>query len=1094
MFDLRRFAAVLVCLGVLAIPGHSQNATATVTGVVSDQQGAVVPGAKVLVKNDETGASRPTESDGQGRYRVPALPPGSYQLTVQKEGFKAVVISAIVLQVDQTARVDAELALGSTGESVTVQASAPLLQTEEATLGQVVNNRTTTELPLNGRQFLQLATLAPGVSTGVGYGARQSGMRGTLTNISVNGARGEFNNYLLDGLNNTDGNYNLMVTSPSVDTLQEFKVQTNSYSAEFGRSVGGQINAITKAGSNEYHGSVYEFLRNDKFDARNFFASPTAKKPPYRQNQFGVSLGGPVSIPRVYNGHNRTFFFFNYEGLRIRQAQTAVSSVPTDPLRSGNFSSLPNGLIYDPATTTRIGTTQTFTRTAFPGNVIPAARQDSVAKALMAFYPLPNAGAGLVNNYIDNRSRRLDSDQYTVRIDQQFGLRDSLFARYIYVDEEAFSPGNLPARTDVRGAKPKNVALSYTHLFGPNLLNEFKGGYVRAKAFNFGINAGVRDIAGEVGIEGLSGDPRLWGLPGVQLSDFTGLGDATPDDQTNNTFHYIDNVSWTHGRHALKFGAELRRFQLNLFSTGTAPSNLMFDGTFTSQPTPRSGGFSFADFLLGTPLRVDRSVGDSPSYFRRTTMGFYVQDDWKIHPRLTINLGLRYELPLPVTEIHDAMITVDPRPTETILVRAGKGDPYEGFSKSRFIPTIKYVRDGRFGNHGVTQTDSNNFAPRIGLAWDPTGKQQWAVRAGFGVFYAEDFANPYFDMARNAPKGIRQAIDSDPNIPNISLKRPYGEANAPLIEPRLFSVAYDIVNPYVMLWSLMVQRQLPGQLVVEGGYAGSGGHKIGSFQVLNIAPAAAGAIQPRRFPSPELSTVTPIAPLLNSNYHALRLRAEKRLSRGISFISAYTWSKAIDDGQSRATTGQVGFAQNPSRIDLERSLSEYDQRHIFRLGSTIDLPSPSVAKIAFGGWRLGSFVNYLSGNPFSIPSVGNANIGVAGLRGDVVPGVDWHLSGDERSPQRWFNTAAFTRPANFTFGNSGRNIIPDPSSISVDVSILKNFRIAERHTLQFRGEMFNMPNHPRFGRPAVTVGAIGFGVISSAGDGRQIQFALKYTF
>jgi hypothetical protein len=1082
---------------MLALAGADvagQTATATLTGVVMDPQAATITGARVAVKNQETGITRTAESDAQGSFRVPALLPGSYELRVERDGFKTEVIQGIVLQVNQTARVDVTLDLGNVAEQVTVQGTSPLLQTEEAMLGQVVSNRMITELPLNGRQFLQLATLTPGVATGVNHSARQAGMRGALTNISVNGARAEFNNYLLDGVTNTDGNFNLMVTSPSVDTLQEFKVQTSSYSAEFGRSVGAQVNAVTKSGSNDYHGSLYEFLRNDKFDARNFFARPGAQKPPYRQNQFGASIGGPVSIPRLYDGRNRTFFFFNYEGLRIRQAQTAVSSVPTDPLRNGNFSSV-NRIIYDPATTTRIGTTQTFTRTPFAGNVIPANRIDSVAKALTALYPLPNTAIdGLVNNYVDNRSRQLDSNQITVRADQQITARDSLFVRYIFTKEEDLNPGNLPGRADVRGVKPQNLALNYTRLFSPALLNEFKAGYLRSKISNFGINAGVRDIAGEAGIQGLGGDPRLWGIPGIALTDFTGLGDATPDDQANNTFHWIDNVSWTRGRHALKFGAEVRRFQFNLFSTGTAPSNFQFDGIYTEQPNPRSGGFSFADFLLGAPRRVDRSVGDSPSYFRRTSYGFYVQDDWKVHPRLTLNLGLRYEVAAPFTETRDGMITVDPQPNAIVLVRAGEGDPYEDFSPARFVPSIRYVRDGRFGRHGVTQTDANNFGPRFGFAWDPTGSQKWAVRGGFGVFFTEDFANPYFDMARNAPKAIRQAIDADPITPNINLQRPFGDPNAPLIEPRIFSIAYDIVAPYVMQWSLTVQRQLPGDMVIETGYAAAVGHKISAFQILNVAQPGPGAVQPRRTPSPEIGTVTPIAPLLNSNYHALRLRAEKRLSYGISFISAYTWSKAIDDGPSRAATGQPSFAQNPWRIDLDRSLSEYDMRHVFRLGATIDLPSPSFAKAVFGGWRLGSIVNYLSGNPTTISSVGNANIGVANLRADVVPGVDWRLSGSQRSPQAWFNTAAFARPANFTFGNSGRNIVTDPSSFGIDLSILKSFRIIEGHQVQFRAEMFNMPNHPNFGRPNRQVGANGFGTISSAGDGRQIQFALKYTF
>ncbi|MCI0723931.1 MAG: TonB-dependent receptor [Acidobacteria bacterium] len=1097
----RKFIVYLILWALACFSGTSdlpaQTATATISGTLFDPSGGVLPKVGLQVKNLATGIVRETVTDESGRYLVSSLLPGTYEVRAELSGFKVDNRRNILLQVGQELRIDITMQLGEVTEQVSVEAAPPLVETENPTLGQVVNNQLITDLPLNGRQFLQLATLSSGVATGVSYVVQQPGMRGAASNLSINGLRPEFNNYLLDGVTNVDGNFNLMVVSPSIDTLQEFKIQTNSYSAEFGRSVGAQINAVTKSGTNDLHGSVYEFLRNENLDAKDFFAPPNEPNPPYKQNQFGVAVGGPIYFPRLYSGKNRSFFFFNYEGLRVRQAQTALSTVPTDAMRQGDFAGITT--LYDPATTRPNPNGTGFVRDLFPGNRLPADRISAAGKGLLDFYPRPNL-AGLVSNFVDTRSQRIDFDQFTARVDHQITSRDNLFVRYIFTDQTSFGPGRFPGFGSHQAARPQNVAITANHTFSPSLLNEFKFGFVRSVSDRFGLNAlNGNDVTGKLGIRGFATQPREYGLPALGTTRITGFGDVDPFDQANNTFQWIDNVVLTRGKHSLKFGAEVRRFQFNIFAHRLKGA-LNFDGNFTNDPQTRAGGYDVADMLLGLPWRADRAIGNVQAYFRRTSSAYYFQDDWKLHPRLTLNLGLRYEYATPFVEKYDNLISIDTtQPGGFVLVRAGQGDPYAGFPGVRLDPRIQFVRDGRFGEHAITKPDRNNWAPRIGLAWDPKGDARWVVRAGFGVFFTEDFANPLNDMASsNPPQGLRQAPLSDPVFPTLSLLDPFNIANDVFVrEPRLFSLAYDLVSPYALQWSLTVQRQLSRDTVIELGYTGNQAHKISAFQVLNIAPAAPGPVQPRRIPSPELGTVTPMAPLVNSNYHAGRLRLEKRAAKGMSLISAYTWSKAIDDGPSRATTGHVDFTQNEARRDLERGLADHDVRHLFRLGLSYDLPRPDWGRFAralLGGWQVGGFVNLISGNPFTARATGTANTGVAGLRSSVVPGVKAELPRSERTVERYFNTAAFTLPAPFTFGDVGRHTLSDPGLIGVDASLLRNFNIAERHRIQFRAEFFNLPNHPNFGRPGNTVGTSAFGRISSAGDPRQMQFALKYIF
>ncbi|MFN8812322.1 MAG: carboxypeptidase regulatory-like domain-containing protein [Acidobacteriota bacterium] len=1071
----------------------AQTATAILSGTVTDPSGSAVVAAKVLIRSVATGIDRNTATNVEGRYYVPALPPGNYDIRIEQSGFKAALQRGITLQVQQTAVVNVQLELGDVSQQVQVDAAPPLVATENPTLGTVVNNKLIVDLPLNGRNFLQLATLSAGVSDGKGYGAQQPGVRGASTSISVNGLRPEFNNYLLDGVTNVDGNWNIIAISPSVDTLQEFKVQTNSYSAEFGRSVGGQVNAVTKSGTNQVHGTAYEFLRNDKLDARNFFAP---RRPAYRQNQFGAGAGGPVYIPKIYDGRNRTFWFYNYEGLRIRQGQTAVSTVPLDDYRTGDFSQLGRS-IFDPASLAPNPAGAGFIRTPFPGGRIPANRITPQGRGLIALWPTATAQTR-INNFVDTRSDATDSDQHTMRGDHSFSSKDTLFVRYIHTDQPTTFPGTMPIAAGQTRVTPQNGAIGYTRVFGPTFLNEFKFGFSRLASQRFSRSViDNEDVMGALGIRGFATQPREFGVATLQMTSVSNVPNVDPFQQANNTFQLLDNVTLIKGKHSLKFGGEFRRFQFNIFALRLKGA-LYWDGRYTGNPqVANSVGSDVADLLLGSIIRADRTIGNVQSYFRRSSYAGYFQDDWRLHRRLTLNLGVRYELASPFLEKNDNLISAIVG-NDVTLVRMGTGDPYAGFANIRLDPGIPYVRDGRFGRY-PTKWDRNNWAPRLGLAWNADGRGRTSLRVGFGAFFSEDFANPLNDMTSNPPQGVRQAPVADPLRPDLPITDPFGEGSSSITvvtQPRIFSLARDLVMPYVFQYSATLQRQVGNDTVVEIGYSGNQGHKISAFQVLNIAPPGPGPAQPRRLPSPLVGTVTPMAPLVNSNYHGLQARAEKRFSRGYSLIAAYTWSKAIDDGTSRANPGSGDFAQDERRRDLERGLSDYHIAHSFRLGWTATIPTPSMnrfANLALKNWQLGGFFSWLNAIPFSPRSIGDANTGVGGLRAQYVSG-EVNLPSDERSLSRWFNTAAFRRPDPFSFGNAGRNILKGPGRVNLDVSILKDFPTFEGQSLQFRAEFFNVPNHTNFGQPGNSVGNVNFGVISSAAPARIIQFGLKYNF
>ena len=703
-----RFVLSLIALVAVAVTLSGELRAQTlgeITGVVSDSTGAVIVGAKVTATNTGTNAARTAVTNDAGVYSFPAMQPGSYTLKVEMAGFKSFTETGIQLQVQQTARIDVAMEVGEVTQTIEVTGGGALLTTENATVGTVIENKRIVELPLNGRNFLQLVSLSPNVSFGFQSagqaGSRQGGTRSTQ-NISLAGQRAQFNRFTLDGIENTDVNFNTYIILPSIDALQEFKVQTGIFPAEFGRATS-QINVSTKSGTNGLHGAVFEFLRNDVLDAKNYAVLPNQHalpKDPFKWNQYGFTVGGPVWLPKIFNGKDKLFFMTNFEGYKDRKALRGIYTVPTAAMRAGDFSGLPT--IYDPLAPGR---------TAFPNNIIPQSRFHPTSLDLLEFYPAPNV-AGTTNNYQNSQKRVINKDQFIQRIDFNESSNSQWFGRYSYGDEQQIQPALW-----LNGSKlittVHQMMLSNTRVLSSTHVNELRLGY------NYFFNslgrelAFERDVVTELGIPGVaSGPPIAWGIPSIAISGYSGFGDDSegPYVNKNHTYQLTDNFSWTKGKHSIRFGGELRKDQYNQVGNQFARGAFLFEPTATASPTS-AGGQSYADFLLGYCKRCEVSISLAEIQFRAMSQYYYIDDTWKIRPNLTINLGIRYENTPPwfdetgrLVNIHvpyaDATPQVQDLSRHPTFIRIGNGDFYEGIPL-RFNPAIKVARDGRLGDRLV---------------------------------------------------------------------------------------------------------------------------------------------------------------------------------------------------------------------------------------------------------------------------------------------------------------------------------------------------------------------------------------------------------
>ncbi|HEU4388668.1 MAG TPA: TonB-dependent receptor [Blastocatellia bacterium] len=1092
-----------------------------ISGLVSDPSGAAIAGGTVTITNRGTGATRKVTTNSEGLYSFPSLLPGIYELKVEQAGFKTAQIDNIKLEVQQTSRLDITMEVGQVGETLTITTTSGLVNAENATVGTVIENKIVTELPLNGRQYLNLVALSPNANVlapGAGQaGARQGGERAAQS-ISAGGQRIFFDYYTLDGVNNMDVNFNTYVALPSIDAIQEFKVQIGVYPAEYGHQ-STQVNVLTKSGGNAYHGTLFEFLRNDKLDAKQYQFTSARPKNPFKWNDFGFELDGPVRIPHLFNGEDKLFFMSNYEALRRRQSVLNTFTVPTARMFAGDFSELlPSTIIYDPNT-----------GQPFPGNIIPTSRLDPISVKFLKYYNSSNVLA--TNNYAQTSSQPLNRDGFVLRVDFIESPTSQWMGRYNWGDENTSTQALNLAGTKVL-TNYKQYTGSNTRILTPNLINDVRFGYTRFFNSLGTLSAGNLDVVSDIGIPNQNpGAPITWGIPNVVFNGggFTAIGDANDGPfANNNTLQFVDKLSWVHGKHSFAFGAEYDRQNFNQVGNQFSRGVFTFQANATKNPVNGSGGFSFAEFLLGRLFVSTNAAAVADAKFQRNVFHAFIDDTWKVTPKLTLSLGLRYELTPPFTNTLGNYFTVKipkiefianaPQADWPFFVRQGDGctDPYEGLA-IRWTSTNAVCGGGL--NNNLRQTKHLNFAPRIGIAYSPNDKT--VIRAGFGIFYMQDIANAeYFDMARNI--AARVDLTTTPANPvTWSNAIPGGSGVVVQVPPPFaFTAAYDHATPYTMQYLLSVQRQFSANWLVEAGYLGSQSRHLYGFQNVNQAlPGPLNSINSRR-PFANFGVIQLVADGFTAGYNAASVKLTRRFGQGISLNTNYTFAKSIDNSSGIRTQGlDTLFPQDSRCLACERGLSSFDVRHRWVLGAVYELPigrgkplaiNNSVANAFVGGWQLSTNTTIQSG----VPQTLNIGINNAGTNNPLPDRPSYSGTGNgyaaNRTPSRWFDPASFVVAPQGTFGNVGRNTMLTPHFQSIDMALAKNFTMpySEHHFIQFRLEAFNVFNHPVWGAPNGNILAgpafpgapanaahQGFGVISTTAlPMRQIQLGLKYSF
>lgn len=1101
-----------ICLGASAAL-HAQTPQATISGVVTDTTGAIVPGATVTAVNSAIAKRTETITNDDGFFVLNALPIGQYTVEAEKAGFKKFIRQDLTLTTAATIPLDIQLSTGDVAEVVTVTGETPLLQTRTSEYSQTIESRTVQDLPLGDRRTMNLIQTT-GSAVFVNYDA------GGKPNFSLSGGRTQSQNFLIDG--GTAQNMRLGIgqvdLDPPVETVAEVKVLNNSFSAEYGGSAGGVIIATTKSGTNEIHGSLFEYVRNDVFDAANFFApivNGEKTKAPIRYNVFGGTIGGPVFLPRfgegspaVYDGRNKTFFFFGYEGAQRTDGLIRNFTVPTLAERQGDFS-LSRTTIYDPATT-RVEGGRTV-RTAFAGNRIPTSRIDPVALRLLQFYPLPNRAPDATggNNFSSNYARILDRNNFTVKINHNFTDRDKVDFRYLYnsdnLDYTSVFP-NPAAETLTSALRHQNYFYwAYTRTISPTTLNELR--YTYADRINHERSYGLGgDWPTQLGLRGVPDGA----FPQFTVTGITTLGAATHERRQFpiRQHQIVDNLSITRGRHSLKFGAEWRPSFNYEVNRGSVSGQFTYSPLGTGLPGTTASGSGFASLLLGFTSNFalrETDVLDRSSHY----LAAFAQDDWTITPNLTLNIGVRWETDTPIKDKNLRMNGFD-----QTAINPVSGTP----GVVRFVgvdgyPDVPYP------------TDYNNFGPRIGFAYKPFADGKTVLRGGFGIFYAHPFdhgapASAALGFERqlnlNSPdNSITPAFILNNGVPSANLGTPVRNSSFGAVrvgQPTTTAVTFfsqDRATGYSQQFNVGVQHEFDGGILVETSYIGNLSRKLPSASIgLNqISPERIGTTQAQvNRPYPQFTNVTLLFPTFGiSNYHAAVVRAEKRFNRGFSLLTTYTWSKFLNN------TDEGGAAAGDSDVysDFYNRQNDYgpsgnDIRHRLTLTSVIELPfgrnrrffsgDGNIAGKIFGGLSFGMLGTIQSGPPFTVTTqVNNTNaFSVGAQRPNLVS--DPVIEAGDRTVERWFNTASFVQPAAGRFGTAGRGLLRGDGDILFDLSLLKNIAFSESKRLQLRLEAINAFNHPNFGLPGDVLGGPSFGIVNVADPGRRLQLGARFVF
>jgi hypothetical protein len=1107
--SVARFAGIAIALLVLSSArAWAQTPTGEITGTVTDPSGAVVADATVTLTNPATNAVRTTKTNSTGIYDLPALPPGTYTLKVEMQGFNAELRSGIELQVAQVARFDTTLKVGNVSNTIEVAGGAPVLETESTSVGTVIENQRIVELPLNGRNYLSLTALTPGVTNNSQpnqvASSRQGGLRGSFT-VSAGGQRAYFNHYALDGAENTDPNFNAFLFLPSLDALQEFKVETGIFPAEYGHNMT-QVNVTTKSGTNALHGSLFEFIRNSAVDAKNYFDKSTAPIPPFKRNQFGGTLGGPIV-------KNRLFYFFDYEGLRERKALTKVSTVPTQNEVNGNFQGLTT--IYNPSTRVYSFTngipSGVISVQPFLDNMVPV---DPVSKAFFSQYvPLPNVGGvnnGVANNYVTALTQPTDSDQEAARVDFIQSSASTWFARYAHTREYQAVPGSFANEGLINNVHAHQGVIGNTFLVGPNKVNDFRIDINYLNNLLPGFNAGKVNVVKNLGINYPTPNPFYWGVPSASATGFTLGGEGAGDWANWDGFGQVaDNFSWIVGKHTFKFGGAFGRTRFNgingTYSSGIYNATGQYTTNGLTGPTSAN---ALADLLLGNFGVTSGLFGTQIFNLRWNYLATYFEDSWKVTPKLTINYGLRWEDQTPPVDHNDAIVNVIFRWDSSIapyFCRSGNGDPNAGSQGFSPPPGIAFVRNGTCNSE--FNNDPFNFGPRLGMAYSLNSKT--VIRAGAGFFYAHDIGNGFIESNRNIPFSLIQKPTGNPVQPNLTWQSLFPPPPLPS-----FSSAIERNEPTsrVYEWNLAVQRELYPNASLEVDYVGSAGAYLPRISSYDTARPGPGS-QTAREPFPQFGGgIQVVHSTVHSSYHALQARFEQRFSHGFTVLSSLSYAKSIDNGSSLRPIPVDGDTRDPNNPSDVRALSSFDFRRRWATSFLYELPfgrgkalldnSNRVLDAVVGGWQLGGIFTMQDGMPFtpictSLPTYQNG--GQSGSSPTFcfpdATGINPNLPQGEQDPKHWFNPAAFANQKPFSFGNAGRNTIFAPGIIALDASLAKNFHFTERQKLEFRAEFFNVGNHPLFGYPGATIGTATFGVISTTIiDSRQLQAGLKYSF
>ena len=1046
-----------------------------ITGTVVDPRSAAVPGATVAVVNIGTQVSRETTTDNEGHFAVRSLVPGTYRVDVNAKGFQKQG-QEVKLDVGLTATVDFRLVVGTMTQSVEVNALASVLQTEESSVGTVVENRSIGELPLNGRNFNTLTRLIPGAVRGTNGGGE------TIQNetFAVTGSRSDNTYYALDGMYNNGTFFKTAAIHPSVDAIQEFRIQTNS-SAQYGAAAGANIDVVIKSGTNELHGTVYEFVRNDKFDSRDYFAT---SRPAFRRNQFGFVVGGPVMIPKLFSGKNRTFWLFNYEGLRARRGSTQLITVPTPAMIGGDLSRTLTGApapqIFDPASARVVN--GVVVRDPFPGNIIQPDRIKPYATAYAKlWFPtnlIPNATA----NFINTNKQSEDDDQINVRIDHRISASNNLFGRVSWANLDKVDPASMPTAFTGTFNRYAGAVVSDTQVFNPTLILNLRFGYLRN---NLGQGPTERfvNVYRQAGLTNTPLNFRNFDFPiNFGIAGVTGPGLGNLVNGPDFIYQGSVNLSKTLGKHTLTFGYDytrLRIFHDSVFST------FNFDNIPTADPqNVAATGQALASFLLGLPSTANRIVGETDLDIRHDLHHGYIQDDFRTSRRLTLNLGLRYEYNQWPHHIRGRLSGFDMLTGNFMWAST---NPITG-QPANVRPEIA---DPRF----------KNFAPRIGFAYRLTDKT--SLRSSYGIFYNSNFSWEWSSSRGGWPFSVSDNLTSLNRGTTLQpVETLFTSFDPRLVTPQTqHTVSRDAKMPYMQNWNLGIERQVANDLLIELDYQGSKGTHLSSFLSTNDPPPGPGdvsAVDARR-PFPIAGAISELKTIATSKYHALTVKVEKRYAGGLSLLGSYAWSHSIDLNSEFGGSSP----QDNRNIRADLGNSGFDQRHVATISYSWELPFgkglSGVGKHVVQGWEVTGIHSFESGRVFNVVlGFDNANVGARGnfqrpnLVGNPFPSGFQQTAGQNGL---WFNPAAFAVPSQFTFGNLGRNVFHGPNFLNTDFGLFKNIALTERVRLQFRSEFFNLFNDTNFGNPVGSLNSPNFGkILGMASFQRQIQFGLKLNY